>query len=372
MRRPWARRQPAQAPDSASGENLDNRDPIVLGSQMANARAVEEAHRESRPGVPSPLAGVRYDRSAGEGDLTRFVESPKDDDIRSLVEAWHRSGVENFAMVRDSLAMEDFYTLLTFAQRVTLRAIRSNDAGWAIAGARALPAVDRARVDWRDLSWAAALVAFALRFTGNDVAAVLGEVASVAAAETQETILGFAAEPPTSLTEWGFEIVETRDGTVLARTNYERYEPTSDLVSIALAVADALSDDEYQVDSITIASGLPEVWLRGPHHDRAIAATSRMQACVSVDASPRSASGARMANHMFLVFMAEMQSSEDADTVALAARTNDRDGASLGLSLGAICCIAIARSVVVGIEPIEDLHSIERFASAFTAALDLG
>ena len=344
----------------------------MLGSQMASARAVEAAHRESRPGVPSPLAGVRYDRSAGEGDLTRFVESPKDQVIESLVEEWHRSGHDNFALVRDSLAMEDFYTLFTFAQRVTLRAIRSNDARWAIAGARALPAVDRARVDWRDLSWAAALVAFALQRTGSDVAAVLGEVASVATTETQETILQFAAEPPTSLTECGFEIVETRDGTVFANTNYERYEPTNDLVAIALAVADALSEDQYQVDSLTIASGLPEVWLRGPHHDIAVAATARMLACASVNASPLSASGAGMPDQMFLVFIAEMPNSDDADAVALAARTSDREGAFLGISSGSICCIAVARSVVVEVEPIEDRQSIERFAAAFSTALALG
>jgi hypothetical protein len=216
------------------------------------------------------------------------------------------------------------------------------------------------------------LVAFALQRTGCDVAAVLGEVAAVATTETRDTILGFAAEPPTSLTEWGFEIVETRDGTVLVSTNYERYEPTSDLVSIALAVADALSDDQYLVGSITVASDLPEVWLRGPHHDEAVAATSRMLACASVHASQRSASGAGMPDQMFLVFIAEMQSRRDADTVALAARTNDRDGASLGISSGSVCCIAVARSVVVDVEPIEDRRSIGRFAGAFSKALEVG
>ncbi len=79
-----------------------------------------------------------------------------------------------------------------------------------------------------------------------------------------------------------------------------------------------------------------------------------------------------MPDHMFLVFIAQMQSSDDADTVALAARRSDREGAFLGLSSGSICCIGVARSVAIDVEPIEDQQSIERFAGPFREALVLG
>src|SRR5215472_8431083 len=88
----------------------DERPPVVLGAELAKARAAEARHREVAPGT-SPLAAVEYDASWGEVSLFRFVESPRDETIRRFVDRCRGLGPNKRAEVRSSLTMDDFYTL---------------------------------------------------------------------------------------------------------------------------------------------------------------------------------------------------------------------------------------------------------------------
>src|SRR5262249_6218694 len=105
----------------------DERPPVLLGAELANAKAVEARHREATP-APSPLVGVRYDLAPGEGDLFRFVESSRDEVILRFIHYCRGLDPGERAQVRSSLRMDDFYTLLTFARRGALRALRANDS----------------------------------------------------------------------------------------------------------------------------------------------------------------------------------------------------------------------------------------------------
>lgn len=51
--------------------------------------------------------------------------------------------------------MRDFYTVLSYARRAAVRALRSNDAELACRGVAALSVIDENRIDWRDLAWQA-------------------------------------------------------------------------------------------------------------------------------------------------------------------------------------------------------------------------
>jgi hypothetical protein len=337
---------------------------------MAQAVAAEEAARATRT-RSSPLAGVTYDPWAGELDLARFVPNATDVAIRTAVEQWHRLSPEAFAEIRSSLGMEDLYTLLTFARRSAVCSLRPDGTDWAVAGALALPAVACERVDWRDVTVAAGLVAWSLRATGHDPADVLHTASAMADDLVAKILERFAADPPSDPHEWGYAVIDTPDGRTLAETGEEPYRPTADLVRGALAIADALDQDRYRCDTITVAAGLPEVWFDGPNQAAAEAAIPGMLACVSVRGSARPGVATRPDSQMMLVLVAEMASPIDAEAVVVAANAAKRDHARLALNRGRVCCIAIARSFVAGVDPIETNQSLDRFRPELTRALHL-
>ncbi|MFZ6005372.1 MAG: hypothetical protein ACOYXM_15720 [Actinomycetota bacterium] len=163
----------------------EDRDPVVLGREMALAQDVERAHQAANPKVESPLADLAYDRWTGDFDLVRFRSSTTDEEIRARLEGWHHLVA---ADLRARLTMDDCYTLLAFARRAVVRSLRGDDLEWAEVGSHALALVSADRVDWRDLSWAAAVVAWQLQRTGQRAHAVLMAAAGTPALETDETI----------------------------------------------------------------------------------------------------------------------------------------------------------------------------------------
>jgi hypothetical protein len=265
--------------------------------------------------------------------------------------------------------MDDFYTLLTFAQRSTVRSLRDDGADWVMAGVLAFPLVACDRVDWRDLSVAAAMVAWALERTGQDVLLVLNEAASFADEQAAEILQRFADEVPASPTDWGYEVVQTGAGAGLANTNYATYQPSVDLITAALAIADVLDADQYLADRMTVAAELPDVWCRGPQHDAAREAIGRMPACVTVSADPRPETGASPMTQMLTIWIAEMASANDANVVAEAARAASGDHARIAFREGPLCCVLVARSVQIGTAALEDQGTIGRLETALRSAL---
>jgi hypothetical protein len=124
---------------------------VVIGVQMAAARAAE-AHHQAEPHPRSPLAGVAYDPAARELNLLHLAPTPKDELIDEFVDRFAASGGEERALQRSSLTMGDFYTVLNYARRAAVRALRSNDGELARRGITALSVIDENRIDWRDLA----------------------------------------------------------------------------------------------------------------------------------------------------------------------------------------------------------------------------
>ena len=346
----------------------EDRDPVVLGREMALAHDAERAHQAANPTVESPLADLTYDRWAGELDLARFTPSTTDEAIRERLEGWQ---LHVAADLRARLTMDDFFTLLAFARRAVVRSLRGDDLGWAEAGAHALPLVSADRVDWRDLAWAAAMIAWELQRTGQRAYAVLMAAAGTAEPEAAAILRRFAADPPDNLRdEWGLELVQTPKGLGLAQADYfAAYEPSADLLAGAISLAEALDVDRYLADNLTVAADLPDVWLRGPGHEEGSAALERMRGCVSIGGDPRPETGAPPMTQMLTAWIVEMANDHDARTVTEAATRATGDHVRLAQHLGSLCCVLIARSVQVGMPALETDETIERLAPAIAAAL---
>ncbi len=104
-----------------------SKESLVIGTQMADATAAERRHAARNEGRGSPLANLRY--STKETYLWRWADSPVDDDILAELAHFVEFDEAERNALRDSLTMDDFYALLTFAQRSALAGLRYGDAG---------------------------------------------------------------------------------------------------------------------------------------------------------------------------------------------------------------------------------------------------
>jgi hypothetical protein len=131
---------------------------------------------------------VAYDPAAGELNVLHLAPTRKDELIDEFVDHFAASGSEERDLQRSSLTMDDFYTVLTYARRAAVRALRSNDGELARRGVTALSVIDENRIDWRDLTWQAALLSYAIHRVSGNVTEAFDTAASLANGETSQAL----------------------------------------------------------------------------------------------------------------------------------------------------------------------------------------
>lgn len=332
---------------------------------MAAATAAEKAHRASTS-ERSPVASTSYGIS--ETDLFRFKESKTDEVLSAFVEEWHALPEREADELRAKLTMEDFYTLLTFARRSALLTLRSRSPHFAIDGLKAIAMIDSDRIDWRDASWAAALNSFATGAVDKDAMRPLEAIAERADATISDILARFRREPVSSLSEWGFRVVDADTGPVLVQDDGRPYEPSHDLLALACDVTQVLEGDVWRVRGFTTGSGLPEVWVAEGDAERVAAATRRLRGCVSLNAELETAYFERPETQHLLGFIAQAASAEDAKAIGQAAGPGTKKWfVALGLSTGDLCGVLVSRSVYEGVDTFEG--SLDRFRDGVQEAL---
>jgi hypothetical protein len=317
--------------------------PFVIGAQMAAAREAEARH-QAEPHGPSPLAGVAYEQGLS---LIRFTQVPADEMIDEFVGRFAVSSGQDRAWLRSALTMDDFYTLLGYARRAAVRAMRGGDGEVAARGVAALAVVDPGRIDARDLAWQAALLSYALGRVGGDVTGPFERAASLAVGDAAALLGSQADRPVASLSDWGFREIRTDAGVGLVEDEGRRYRPRSDLAGLAGAVAAGVEDGTWRLSDPVIGSDLPAVWLRAGKPGTAEKAIRSITGCVRLRGSlaRRDSPGAK-AQHM-LVFLAETDDPRAAGVIAGSAGPGDGGSfAAVGVSAGTLCAVLIARSFV--------------------------
>jgi hypothetical protein len=336
---------------------------------MADAIAAEQEHRAAAAsGRPSPLEGVAYDATRHEHDLLRPADSPVDAAVLRLVEAFDHAGTTEREDLRSRLSLNDFYTLITFARRSCVRALRDDDARPAVAGLTALVMVDADRVDWRDVLVALALVSFVLRELGGGVDSLFNDAISRATPGVAEMLVRFIRPSSEDLdpVNWGVRLVETTDGLGLVDTGYEFFDPSVDLLGMSLAVSDAVEGDEYRMSSPRIAERLPVVWLPGADPKAANRVVDSCVGCV-VLSGRLNRGGVNPGSQQITVFLVEAGSEDDAEMLERWASGGSH--AALGVRHGSLFCLVVARSFVEGVAAHETADSLERFAPVLRAVL---
>src|SRR3954471_1470135 len=99
---------------------------VLLGKEIAAARAVEEQRLASGNAASSPLDPAAH-YSTEELDLSRLIPSGREEVIAKLVRGYATAKADERVKIRASLNLKDFYALIAFAKRSAARALREND-----------------------------------------------------------------------------------------------------------------------------------------------------------------------------------------------------------------------------------------------------
>jgi hypothetical protein len=362
MRLPWRRdRRKTEATDH------DDVPQVVIGTEMAAARAEDASVRAANPELPSPLH-VQYDFWAGETDLARFVPSSTDDEVRLLVHRFGDLGPDAQTRVRLSLTTDDLYTVLQFCRRAAVASLRGNDAALAADGLAAIGLVDVDRVDWRDVPGPLELAAHAVGKTGGDLSSQLLELRSKSV-EKVGSMIGRLQDPSVepSIESAGFARVATPNGVGLV-DRWGGSSGSEELGPLLLRLADAVDADAYRTTSVQLSEGLPAVWFPKSNRERAEAIINEATAAGSVSA--RRKPGPDADAQQFTIFVLDAGSPELAEELRrLTKGSPGAAHAALALTDGSVFVLLIARSWVQGTDGIETTESLERFSGPFAAAL---
>ena len=342
---------------------------IVLGQQVADARANEAARLASGNVGPSPMPKGDYDQESGDYDLASVTERPLDKDLQALVRAFKTWSPDKRAENRRGISMDEQYTLIHFAKRSSLIALREKSIGRCKDGLLALAMVDETRIDPRDGAWAVGLLAHAIDATAADRERLVNEVASLATPGMGK-ILRRATER-SQLSEWGYTQIQTENGGVgLVQSGFASYEPTLDMSGLALRLAGNLQRGRYIADP-ELAAEVPPVWFAKTHRENAEHLLKRARAAISVKGTLRKAYTDKPFAQQFVQWVVEMPTAEEANTLVEYVGVNTRLGGRFvtGVANGRLFSLLVAGSSMEGVASFETPESLASIANETRALL---
>jgi hypothetical protein len=343
----------------------------VIGQQMAQALEAEQA-RLSKPYLePSPFpAGLHYDRTLGNLDLSDPVKSPVDDELRALCSRFALSDPAGRSRLRGSTSMDDFYTLLSFGRRCAVFAMRDREATHIADGLTAIAMIETNRIDFRDALLALSLLHHSAVFIGANPVDLFERAASLAESKMSELILGFLkrSEDWRDIQKsWGYTVIETKAGPGFLGWGSKSYQPTYPLDQVGLALAQLIRQDKYQPMDVTLASDLPAFWLSSVDDDALKRALTTVRAVVTVNSNLRPQSSQDSRSQILIIFLAELSDEIAAGALFQLADAKRRRPAEFVMAAakeGRLFCLAIQRSFVWAGTPIETPATMQRFSSA--------
>ena len=268
------------------------------------------------------MVSHRYPCSAA--NLWRWVEAPEVD-----------------ASVQATLRDADDETLLVYAGRCALAAVRTRDP---VRVERAFEALSAVRGEPDGLIEVATLVAHAADSLGVP-APSRGSCGLVA--ELLEDGVDL-------VDDIGYRELDTPAGRVFVEDESGPFAPVADLGGAAYRVAEMLEADRSCVASVGIGQTLHPIWVLNTVNPDASAATEKVTGCVHVSAAAGDCE--------LSVFVAEAANAEDAEAIGSAAdRVDHPRHPQLGVSAGRLCAILYAGTFDPGAAPDEDKSTLDRF-----------
>jgi hypothetical protein len=343
---------------------------IVIGAQLADAEARDRLHRQQFGDLPSPLPPNRYDPAKGEMSLIDPRLSDLDSELASICARYAASSDVERRALRNAATGDDFYTLLNFAKRAAVFALREHEQTWIQNGLTAVAMIDVSRIDERDLPLTLSLVHHAAQRLQLPLVPMFDGAAALAEPRTAGILRRFVRQSASykDIEEsWGYqEVPGSGDGFV--QRGFDAYDPTLDLFKVALLVREAISQDLYEGD-VTLATELPPIWFPSAARPQAEGILARSVATASVDGTLRPGEH-EDGTQMFVVWIVETASEQDAATLNTLAHGSGSEGtATLVVHSGPLFALTVGRSVMEGVASCETAESIKRFEAPFRTAL---
>jgi hypothetical protein len=338
---------------------------------MLMARAVVRVATDTTRSRPI-AAQTRYDRWTGDFELVQPVEREADIALRILCRRYARRDDAERRWMRSAMSLNDLSTLMTFADRSAVFAMRDRQLAHVVDGLTALAMIDHARIDFRDTPTGLTLL-HAARMLGSDPAPLFRAAANLADEQIAQSLAATPSRSEAWIQGWGYCVVENEAGPGLVKRGYKKYEPSVPLDRIAIALTKVFEADRYGPASVTVATEIAKNWLAGVD-DAALSRTLRsVRACVSIHADVRKETASDdLSSQMLLAFVLELTDEDAAESLLRIARTRSErhDGfAIIGVREARLFCLLVARSVITGVPPIETSDSVRRFESAISDAL---
>lgn len=350
---------------------MDREDELVIGREMAAAHEAERMRQAGEP-PPSPLPAGRYEAALGEFSLFDIEPVPLDAALTTFVRGYRVAPAERRAELRDGVSQDDAYTLLAFARRAAVFAVRRSDVALVGDGLSACAAIGYERIDVRDGLVALALLRHAATRCATAPEAVLSAAVSQGEPMFGRLVEGFLARPADDQdlrSAWGYMEVDGPRGTGFLGCGYEPFEPTMDLTAISLRVAMALRGDDYLIDDPQLAVKLPAVWLGAAGDPELEAILTRVRGAAVVQARLRPEAHPEPHTQQLTAWVVEARDGADAAHLAGLAHRPRPGDALVGLAAGPLFVLVVARSVVMGVEAYEDAERLARFRLRLREAL---
>jgi len=342
-----------------------NNEPIVLGKPFTNALVKDQERQKMNPNVASPMPEKKYNRQKGQWDLLNPKPSELDTILRELCANFTGKTKQEQSEFRSAITLDEFYTLIEFARRSAVFALRSKDHDILNDGLTSIAMIDAERIDFRDLLSALALLHHSATRIGVNPPAMFTNAAKFATPGTSKLITGFTQRDPNSLSlrdSWGYCEADTDYGVGFARWGFETYNPSLDLLEVAIMIASTIEKDAYFADSIELATDLPSVWLETPKSKNLPQTLKKITGGVTVSFGLEDEKHPDAGNQQFTLFMVELDEPESAQVLLkMSLEKEPKDYCMLGFSRGKLFALLIARSVMVGVDSFETNDSIKRF-----------
>lgn len=335
---------------------------------MAQAIEAQEKHDSQRGVQHSPIADLRY--SDAECRLWRWSESGVDISVEKIVADFVNFAEPQRNITRNSINIDDFYTLLTFARRSALSSLRTGETHKIEMAFTAIAMIELARVDWRDLLVASRLVRYAGQRLDAPLKDIVTRAAQMAEPKTAEALLLDGSGRINLSESCGYQEVVTSEGVALFQTGYMRFASKANLAEIAFAIAVALEDSDYEISDIELASDIPLIWFDSHERSPIGKMVGKISGCVRIHGAPRSDPDPLSSGQSLLVFLAETSSENDAREIAMAAQNSSNpESTQIGVASGRLCAVTIQRSCMADTSPLEDSSSLERLRPVFDQCL---
>ena len=351
----------------------ESKNAYVLGEQLAKAVEVEQ-QRKSKGGTgKSPMPDGEYDFWRGETYLINPAPSALDSTLRKLCQSFAKDGAGARAKTRASISMDEFYTLLTFSKRAAVFGIRERNAAWLVDGLTALSMIELDRVDFRDIIVSVSLLHHSAVRIGQNANQLLSDAAALSEPAVSRLIKDFIKSPSEDKVlraKWGYDEVETRDGIGFIDWEFKIYNPTYDLKKIALDLAEYIAADKYQPDFVSIATDLPDYWLKTKDSSSLGKSLLAVRGGATISGKLRQNEHPDHESQMFNVILVEVSDESVAKTLLeLSKKKKHPDYCMLGLAEGKLFCLIVARSFDHDKKAFETSDSLARFSKGFAGIL---